>query len=158
MSSSRYKIATPTEAIRWRARQQGKVVLTNGVFDLLHPGHLDYLEAARALGDALIVALNSDASVRLLGKGPDRPVLPLEDRARLLAGLGCVDLVVPFDEATPLALIEALRPDVLCKGGDYTRTTIVGADFVEQQGGLVQVIPWIPGYSTTALLGRLRAQ
>lgn len=158
MSSSRYKVATPSEATRWRARQQGRIVLTNGVFDLLHSGHLDYLEAARALGDALIVAVNSDASVRLLGKGPDRPICPLEDRARLLAGLGCVDLVVPFDEATPLSLIQMLRPDVLCKGGDYTRATIVGADFVEQQGGYVQVIPWIPGYSTTSLIGRLRAR
>jgi D-beta-D-heptose 7-phosphate kinase/D-beta-D-heptose 1-phosphate adenosyltransferase len=158
VSSSRYKIATPTEATRWRARQQGRIVLTNGVFDLLHPGHVDYLEAARAVGDALIVAVNSDSSVRLLDKGPDRPILPLDDRARLLAGLGCVDLVVPFDDATPLSLIQMLRPDVLCKGGDYTRATIVGADFVEQQGGFVQVIPWIPGYSTTSLIGRLRAQ
>jgi D-beta-D-heptose 7-phosphate kinase/D-beta-D-heptose 1-phosphate adenosyltransferase len=126
------------------------------VFDLLHPGHVDYLERARALGAALIVAVNTDASARRLGKGDRRPVQPAPARARVVAGLEAVDKVVLFDEDTPLALIQAVRPDVLVKGGDYSRATIVGADIVESYGGSVQVIDLVPGYSTTDIVERLR--
>jgi D-beta-D-heptose 7-phosphate kinase/D-beta-D-heptose 1-phosphate adenosyltransferase len=133
------------------------VVFTNGVFELLHAGHVEYLEAARALGDALVVGVNDDASARQLAKGPARPVVPAAARARVLAGLEAVDRVVLFSEETPLALIEALRPDVLVKGGDYTRETTVGATFVESYGGTVQIVPRVPEYSTTTLIERLRA-
>jgi len=132
------------------------VVFTNGVFDLLHPGHVEYLESARAEGNALVVGVNADRSAASLGKGPGRPLVPAEARARVLAGLGCVDCVVLFDEATPLSLIEALRPDVLVKGGDYTRATMAGADQVESWGGRVLTVPLLPGHSTTSLLERLR--
>jgi rfaE bifunctional protein nucleotidyltransferase chain/domain len=133
------------------------VVCTNGVFDLLHRGHVEYLEAARAQGQALIVAINSDSSVRGLGKGPGRPLVPATDRARVLAGLEAVDCVVVFDAPTPLAVLEALRPDLLVKGGDYTRDTIVGADLVESWGGRVLAMPFFADQSTTSLLERLRA-
>lgn len=131
-------------------------MFTNGVFDLLHVGHVMLLEAARREGDALAVGMNSDASVRRLAKGKDRPLVPEGDRARLLAALTCVDCVVLFDEDTPLALIERLRPDVLVKGADYARDAIVGADEVEAWGGRVVRVPLVPGYSTTRLLERLR--
>ncbi len=131
-------------------------MFTNGVFDLLHPGHVEILEAARGLGDALVVGINSDASASRLGKGPGRPVQAADARARVVAGLAAVDRVVLFDEDTPLALIEALAPNVLVKGGDYTRDTIVGADFVESRGGAVYAIPLLPGQSTTAIVERLR--
>ncbi len=133
------------------------MVFTNGVFDLLHPGHLALLEAARAEGDALVVGVNSDASVRRLGKSPDRPIVPEAARARLLAGFAAVDCVVLFDEDTPLALIQALSPDVLVKGADYTRAQIVGADFVEAHGGRVVRVQLVPDQSTTRLVERLRA-
>jgi len=133
------------------------VVFTNGVFDLLHPGHLALLEAARAEGDALVVGVNSDASVRRLGKSPDRPIVPETARARMLAGFAAVDCVVLFDEDTPLALIQALSPDVLVKGADYTRAQIVGADFVEAHGGRVVRVKLVPDHSTTRLVERLRA-
>lgn len=126
------------------------------MFDLLHPGHVDYLERARALGVALIVGVNTDSSARRLGKGDGRPVQPAAARARVLAGLQAVDKVVLFDEDTPLALVQAVRPDVLVKGGDYTRATIAGADFVESYGGSVQVIDLVPGHSTTDIVERLR--
>ena len=142
--------------LAWRGKQGGTVVFTNGVFDLLHPGHIEVLEAARRLGDVLVVGVNSDESARRLGKGPGRPVQPADARARVLAGLAAVDRVVLFDEDTPLALIESLAPDVLVKGGDYTRETIVGADFVESRGGAVYAIPLLPGQSTTAIVERLR--
>ena len=145
-----------SDLLAWRRKQGGTVVFTNGVFDLLHPGHVEILEAARQLGDALVVGVNSDDSARRLGKGPGRPVQPAEARARVLAGLAAVDRVVLFDEDTPLALIESLAPDVLVKGGDYTRETIVGADFVESRGGAVYAIPLLPGQSTTAIVERLR--
>lgn len=132
------------------------MVFTNGVFDVLHAGHVALLEAARAAGGALIVGANSDASVRRLGKGTDRPLVPDGDRARLLAALACVDCVVLFDEDTPLELIRALRPDVLVKGADYGRDQIVGADDVEGWGGRVLRIPLVPGKSTTDLVRRLR--
>ena len=132
-------------------------MFTNGVFDLLHPGHLALLEAARAEGDALVVGVNSDASVRRLGKSPDRPIVPEAARARMLAGFAAVDCVVLFDEDTPLALIQALSPDVLVKGADYGRAQIVGADFVEARGGRVVRVQLVPDQSTTRLVERLRA-
>ena len=152
------KVRTLADAARWRERQQGPVVFTNGVFDLLHVGHVALLEAARAEGGALVVGVNSDASVRGLEKGLDRPIVPERERARLLAALACVDCVVLFDEETPLVLIERLRPDVLVKGADYARAAIVGADQVQAWGGRVVRVPLVPGASTTALLARLRGK
>jgi D-beta-D-heptose 7-phosphate kinase/D-beta-D-heptose 1-phosphate adenosyltransferase len=131
-----------------------KVVFTNGCFDLLHPGHVTYLGAARALGDLLVVGLNSDASVRLL-KGPTRPILNEEERATVLAGLRSVDYVVIFDEETPRSLIEALRPDVLVKGGDWAVESIVGADVVLAAGGRVLSLPFVEGKSTTGIVERI---
>jgi len=133
-------------------------VFTNGVFDLLHVGHVSLLEAARALGVALVVGVNSDASARRLGKGDDRPLVPADGRVRLLAALACVDCVVVFDEDTPLDLIRALRPDVLVKGADYEPSQIVGADLVQSWGGRVERVPFLPGQSTTGLVERLRRQ
>jgi rfaE bifunctional protein nucleotidyltransferase chain/domain len=132
------------------------VVFTNGVFDLLHAGHVALLEAARASGDALVVGVNSDASVRRLGKGPDRPLVAEQDRARLLAALAAVDCVVLFDDDTPLGLIQRLRPDVLVKGADYARDAIVGAAEVEGWGGRVVRVPLVAGKSTTDLVRKLR--
>ena len=152
------KVREPGDAARWRERQRGPVVFTNGVFDLLHVGHVALLEAARAEGGALVVGVNSDASVRRLGKGADRPIVPGQARARVLAALACVDCVVLFDEETPLALIKRLRPDVLVKGADYARAAIVGADQVEGWGGRVVRVPLVPGASTTELLARLRGR
>jgi rfaE bifunctional protein nucleotidyltransferase chain/domain len=151
------KQMTRPEARAWREAQRGAVVFTNGVFDLLHPGHVTLLETARALGDALIVGLNTDVSVRRLGKGSDRPVNHQDARARVLAGLAAVDVVVLFDEDTPHDLIVELAPDILVKGADYPRERIVGADLVEARGGRVVRVPIIPGYSTTQLLERVRA-
>jgi D-beta-D-heptose 7-phosphate kinase/D-beta-D-heptose 1-phosphate adenosyltransferase len=124
---------------------------------LLHTGHVALLEAARAEGDALIVGVNTDASVRRLGKGTDRPVVPQSERARLVAALAAVDCVVLFDEDTPLSLIRALKPDVLVKGADYTPDAIVGASDVESWGGRVVRVPLVTGQSTTRLLERLRS-
>lgn len=132
------------------------VVFTNGVFDILHAGHTTYLDAARALGDVLIVGLNSDASVRRL-KGPERPINTQADRATVLAALRCVDHVVVFDNDTPIDLISRIIPDVLVKGGDYTRETIVGADVVEVNGGRVVTIPLVEGRSTTNVINRARS-
>ena len=146
---------TTDAAARWRQRS-GRVVFTNGVFDLLHPGHVDILSAARALGDALVVGVNTDDSVRRL-KGPGRPVRNENDRAHVLAALEAVDAVVLFDEDTPLELIRALWPDVLVKGGDYTVDTVVGAQDVMQRGGDVVIIPLTPGHSTTGTVERMRA-
>jgi len=151
------KVRDRAAALAWRRAQAGQVVFTNGVFDLLHPGHLALLEAARSAGDALVVGLNSDASVRRLGKGADRPLVPETARARLLAGFAAVDCVILFDEDTPLALIELLAPDVLVKGADYTRDRIVGADLVEARGGRVVRVELVPDHSTTRLVERLRA-
>ncbi len=151
------KIRPLPDALVWRGGQRGSVVFTNGVFDLLHPGHVALLEAARGLGDALVVGVNSDASVRRLGKGADRPVAGEAARARVLAALAAVDCVVLFDRDTPLELIQALAPDVLVKGGDYALDRIVGADWVEARGGRVIRVPVVAGYSTTALVERLRA-
>lgn len=132
------------------------MVFTNGVFDLLHPGHVAVLEAARALGGSLIVGMNSDSSTRTLGKGSDRPVVAAAERARVLAALAAVDCVVPFDEPTPLELITALEPDLLVKGGDYLAESVVGAEIVRARGGRVVIVPLIPECSTTRLLERLR--
>jgi len=156
MRRSSAKLLTPDAAAAWRKGLAGRLVFTNGVFDLLHPGHVEYLEAARALGEHLIVAVNSDRSARSLGKGAGRPVADEQARSRVLAGLEAVDRVVLFDAATPLELIALLQPDVLVKGGDYTRDTIVGADLVEAAGGRVVTIPLVPGYSTTALVEKSR--
>lgn len=139
----------------WRAAGD-KIVFTNGVYDLLHRGHVEYLEDARALGDRLVVGVNSDASVRRL-KGPERPILSAEDRAALIGALACVDLAVVFDDDTPLRLIEAVAPDVLCKGGDYALEQIVGREFVESRGGRVERIALREGLSTSALVERIRA-
>jgi len=155
--STAANVRTRDEAVRWRARVPGTVVFTNGVFDLLHVGHVALLEAARAQGDALIVGVNTDASARRLGKGPGRPVVPEAERARLVAALAAVDCVVLFDEDTPLALITALRPDVLVKGADYAKDDIVGAREVERWGGRVVRVPLVEGQSSTALIARLRA-
>ena len=143
-----------SEASRWRKTLAGRVVFTNGVFDLLHPGHVDVLVAARGLGDALIVGLNTDASVRRL-KGPDRPVRSEAERAYVLAALEAVDAVVLFDEDTPLDLVIALEPDVIAKGGDYTVDTIVGAREVKARGGEAVAIPLTPGQSTTSIIEKL---
>lgn len=157
MTGSAPKIRSRAEAIQWRGRQQGKVVFTNGVFDLLHPGHVELLERARAEGDLLLVGVNTDASVRRLGKGSDRPIVPEGARARVLAGLAAVDCVVLFDEETPLELITVLAPDVLVKGADYSVDRIVGAEVVQARGGRVVRVPLVAGFSTTSILERLRA-
>ena len=133
-----------------------RVVFTNGVFDLLHPGHLRYLQAARELGDLLVVGLNSDRSVRALAKGHDRPINPEGDRAELLSALACVDVVVIFDEDTPHAIVSALQPDILVKGADWGPDNIVGRDVVEARGGQVVRVPVVEGYSTTKLIERIK--
>jgi rfaE bifunctional protein nucleotidyltransferase chain/domain len=136
-------------------RDTGKrIVFTNGCFDLLHLGHVDYLEKARNLGDFLVVGINTDASVSSL-KGPSRPVSPEASRMRVLAALAFVDLVVPFGEPTPIGLIESLKPDILTKGNDYSLETIVGADFVMGYGGKVETIPLVEGFSTTNFVNRI---
>lgn len=133
-------------------RAKGKrIVFTNGCFDLLHIGHIRYLEEARALGDFLVVGVNSDSSVRKL-KGPQRPVLPEEERAEILSGLGCVDYITLFDEIDPLKLITSLQPNVLVKGGDWTKEQIVGREVVERSGGEVVIIPFVKGASTSNLI------
>jgi rfaE bifunctional protein nucleotidyltransferase chain/domain len=147
-------------AAAWAAdlRRAGKrVVFTNGVFDLVHPGHVRYLREARALGDALIVAVNSDRSVRA-NKGPDRPINPQLERAEVLAALDCVDAVVLFDEDTPHAIVTRILPDVLVKGADWPEDNIVGRDVVEARGGKVVRIELAPGFSTTELIRKVRRQ
>ena len=138
-------------------RARGRVVVfTNGVFDLLHPGHVRYLRQAREFGDALIVGLNADSSVRR-NKGPARPITPQEERAELLAGLDCVDAVVLFDEDTPAAIIGELQPDVLVKGADWPADQIVGRDTVEARGGRVVRVAVEGGFSTTAIVEKIRS-
>jgi rfaE bifunctional protein nucleotidyltransferase chain/domain len=134
------------------------VVFTNGVFDLLHAGHVDVLRAARAEGDALIVGLNTDTSVRRLNKGADRPIRAEGERAYVLAALEAVDVVVMFVEDTPQALIETLAPDVLVKGGDYVADTVEGASFVRARGGRVVIVPLTAGQSTSVIVERLRGE
>jgi len=157
MTGSANKIRSRPAAITWRREQSGPVVFTNGVFDLLHPGHVTLLEAARAEGTCLLVGLNSDRSASGLGKGPGRPVMSEGHRARLLAALQAVDCVVLYDEETPLELVRDLKPDVLVKGGDYAPEDIIGADLVRSSGGRVLTVPLVEGYSTTSIVERLRA-
>ena len=131
-----------------------KIVFTNGCFDLLHVGHIRYLQQARRMGDLLVVGINSDESVRRL-KGPSRPLQPEQDRAEILAGLACVDYVVSFHQDTPIVLIERLKPDVLVKGADWPVDKIVGRDVVEQSGGTVATISYVKGISTSGLIERI---
>ncbi|MEB2346750.1 MAG: adenylyltransferase/cytidyltransferase family protein [Deltaproteobacteria bacterium] len=159
MTSSRRKViglAAAVRAVRAAQRRGERVVFTNGCFDLLHVGHVRSLEQARALGDRLVVAVNGDASARALGKGPGRPIVPVRQRAEVLAALACVDWVVPFAEETPLRTILALRPDVLAKGGDWTLEAIVGRREVESWGGRVVRLREVPGVRTSALVKAIR--
>lgn len=156
----RDKICDWTEAGRRRleAKRNGnKVVFTNGCFDILHVGHITYLEEARALGDILVVGLNSDASVHRL-KGGNRPIKNLDNRAAILAGLASVDLVVEFEEDTPFSLIRHLLPDVLVKGGDYNLEDIVGADVVVENGGEVRSLDFVPGYSSSNIINKMESK
>lgn len=138
-------------------RERGRrVVFTNGVFDILHPGHVRYLQQARALGDALIIGLNSDASVRR-NKGPQRPINSEAERAEILAALECVDAVVVFDEDTPADIIRAIQPDVLVKGADWAEDAIVGRDTVQARGGKVVRVPVEQGYSTTEIIRKIKS-
>ncbi|MFO1323039.1 MAG: adenylyltransferase/cytidyltransferase family protein [Burkholderiales bacterium] len=149
-------MATRADALARLAALPRPLVMTNGVFDLLHRGHVAYLEAARALGASLAVAVNSDASVKRLGKGDDRPLNALDDRMAVLAALAAVDLVVPFDDDTPRALIVAAMPDVLVKGGDYDAQTTAGAAEVLAHGGRFVAIPFAFDRSTSSLVSRIR--
>ena len=147
------------QALASRVQQAGgTVVFTNGVFDLLHPGHVRYLQDARRLGGALIIGVNSDRSVRALNKAPERPINPELERAEVLAALACVDLAVVFDEDTPYALITQIQPDVLVKGADWGEQNIVGRDVVEARGGRVVRMTLSPGFSTTNLIERTRTR
>lgn len=141
---------------RWRAEGK-RMVFTNGVYDLLHPGHVRYLRAARALGDVLVVGVNSDRSVRA-NKGPSRPINPEAERAELIAALDCVDAAVVFDQDTPHEIISRLQPDVLVKGADWAEDAIVGRDVVEARGGRVVRLPIEQGFSTTTLIERIRQE
>jgi rfaE bifunctional protein nucleotidyltransferase chain/domain len=144
------------QVMSWQIHNE-KVVFTNGCFDILHLGHIDYLAKAADLGDRLIIGVNTDSSVSSI-KGPSRPVIDELTRATKLAALLFVDAVILFGEDTPLTLIEAVKPDVLVKGGDYTIDTIVGADAVLARGGTVDVIPFLPGHSTTAIIDKIKAE
>jgi D-glycero-beta-D-manno-heptose 1-phosphate adenylyltransferase len=150
------KIATPEDALARVASLPKPVVFTNGVFDVLHRGHATYLAQARALGGSLVVALNTDASAKRLGKGPDRPLNDEQDRAAVIAALESVSLVTWFDEDTPLELITALKPDLLVKGGDYDMDTLAETAVVKAYGGKAMAIPFVDGYSTTALVKKIR--
>jgi D-beta-D-heptose 7-phosphate kinase/D-beta-D-heptose 1-phosphate adenosyltransferase len=159
MKTRARRLSTPDEAAAFAREVQGRggtVVFTNGVFDILHPGHVRYLRDARALGDALIVAVNSDRSVRALNKAPDRPINPQQERAELLLALDCVDAAVIFDEDTPHAIVSRIQPDILVKGADWGAGNIVGRDVVEARGGKVVRIDLAPGYSTTEIIRRVR--
>jgi rfaE bifunctional protein nucleotidyltransferase chain/domain len=150
-------ILSPDDAVTWLDRVKaggGRVVFTNGVFDLLHPGHVRYLRRARALGDALVVGVNTDRSVRAI-KGVTRPVTPAGERAEILAALACVDVVVLFDEETPYELIRRIQPDVLVKGADWSEASMIGRDIVEARGGRVIRIPFETGYSTTSIIEKI---
>ncbi len=151
------KVRTWAEARRWREGCAGPVVFTNGVFDLLHPGHVDVLEGARREGAHLVVGVNSDASVRRLNKGPERPIRGEWERAYVLAALAVVDCVVVFDEDTPAELVAVLEPDVIVKGGDYRPEQVAGAETVRARGGRVVIIPLTPGHSTTATVRKLKS-
>lgn len=157
VASAASKLRSRDEARRWRESCAGPVVFTNGVFDLLHPGHVDVLEGARREGAHLVVGVNSDASVRRLDKGPERPIRRDAERAYVLGALACVDCVVIFDEDTPAELVAALQPDVLVKGGDYRPDAVAGGDTVRARGGRVVIIPLTPGHSTTATVQKLKS-
>jgi D-glycero-beta-D-manno-heptose 1-phosphate adenylyltransferase len=150
------KIAAPDDALARVTSLPRPVVFTNGVFDVLHRGHATYLAQARALGGSLVVALNTDASAKRLGKGPDRPLNNEQDRAAVIAALESVSLVTWFDEDTPLELITALKPDLLVKGGDYDMDTLAETTVVKSYGGKALAIPFVDGYSTTALVKKIR--
>lgn len=152
------KIAAPADSLARIAALARPLVFTNGVFDILHRGHVTYLEQARGLGASLVVAVNTDASVKRLGKGDERPLNPLEDRMAVLAALACVDLVVPFDTDTPRDLIVACAPDVLVKGGDYRIETTVGAAETIARGGRFVAIPFVHDRSTSRLVRRIRGR
>jgi len=163
---SRYDGAMPTKVmtqeqlaplLQQSREQKKRIVFTNGCFDLMHVGHTRYLQAAKDLGDLLIVAVNSDASARNLNKAPDRPIVSDVQRAEVVAALGCVDYVILFNEPDPQRLIAALQPDVLVKGGDWAVERIVGREIVEARGGIVRTIPLVPGVSTTSLIQRIRS-
>ena len=156
----RHKIQTKESAlaaIRPLQAKGKKIVFTNGCFDILHPGHVDYLNQARDLGDFMVLGLNTDGSVRKLNKAPNRPVNDENSRALVLAGLACIDAIVLFEEETPYELIRFLQPDVLVKGDDYKPEEIAGFDVVKAKGGEVKTIPFLKGYSTTGLINKIRA-
>lgn len=152
------KVLTPQQCLHWRRSDDcvAPVVFTNGVFDVLHRGHVTYLDEAAQLGGSLIVAINTDASAKRLGKGPERPLNNEQDRAAMLAALGCVDAVTLFDEDTPFELIELLRPDILVKGGDYDMTKLAETRLIESWGGKALAIPFEFDRSTTALVNKIR--
>ena len=154
--AAKYKTVDELSAISAQARKAGRlVVFTNGCFDLVHRGHIHLLRQAKMLGDILIVGLNSDVSVKAI-KGPQRPIMPEDDRIELIAALEMVDYVVAYNEPDPYHVIAAIQPNVLVKGGDWSADKIVGADLVEQNGGRVAVIPYLPGFSTTQIIERIR--
>jgi len=153
---AKYKSVDDLSAMSAQARKAGRVVVfTNGCFDLVHRGHIHLLRQAKALGDILIVGLNSDISVKTI-KGPDRPIMPEADRIELIAALEMVDYVVVYSEPDPYHIIAAIKPNVLVKGGDWSADEIVGADVVEQNGGRVAVVPYLPEFSTTQIIERIR--
>jgi D-beta-D-heptose 7-phosphate kinase/D-beta-D-heptose 1-phosphate adenosyltransferase len=153
---AKYKSVDELSAISAQARKAGRVdVFTNGCFDLVHRGHIHLLRQAKALGDILIVGLNSDVSVKTI-KGPDRPIMPEADRIELIAALEMVDYVVVYSEPDPYHIIAAIKPNVLVKGGDWSADKIIGADVVEQNGGRVAVVPYLPEFSTTQIIERIR--
>lgn len=153
---AKYKSVDELSAMSAQARKAGRVVVfTNGCFDLVHRGHIYLLRQAKALGDILIVGLNSDVSVKTI-KGPDRPIMPEADRIELIAALEMVDYVVVYSEPDPYHIIAAIKPNVLVKGGDWSADEIVGADVVEQNGGRVAVVPYLPEFSTTQIIERIR--
>jgi rfaE bifunctional protein nucleotidyltransferase chain/domain len=153
---AKYKSVDELSAMSAQARKAGRVVVfTNGCFDLVHRGHIHLLRQAKALGDILIVGLNSDVSVKTI-KGPDRPIMPEADRIELIAALQMVDYVVVYSEPDPYHIIAAIKPNVLVKGGDWSADKIIGADVVEQNGGRVAVVPYLPEFSTTQIIERIR--
>ncbi|MHB8741906.1 MAG: D-glycero-beta-D-manno-heptose 1-phosphate adenylyltransferase [Sulfuricaulis sp.] len=158
MTVSERKVVTDAAQLQARLSELARpVVFTNGCFDILHRGHVSYLEEAAALGKSLVIGVNTDASVRRLNKGQGRPVNPLEDRMMILAALGCASLITPFEEDTPLDLIKKVRPDILVKGGDWALNKIIGADIVNNYGGQVRSIPFRFNRSTTDIIQRIRS-
>lgn len=151
------KTLTRPELLAVRCQLHGTVVFTNGCFDILHIGHVRLLKKAESFGDWIVVAINSDSSIRHL-KGPTRPIFSEKERSELLASLSCVDFVTIFDEPTPLEIITEIQPDILVKGGDYKVQNVIGRDVVESYGGRVEIVPLIEGYSTTQILKKLKEQ